>query len=115
MIRAFLRWKRGSLVTAFAATAVVAMITPALVAAQDARLLPSITPGQATTGSPPAPPWSGQSGGSGHPLMTADAILAAAANFSRCIEEMWPLAARRGVSRQSFDTHTAGLEPDLRI
>jgi lytic murein transglycosylase len=107
--------KRGNRLAAFAATAVVATVTPVLVAAQDARLLPPVAPGQAATGSPPAPPWSGQSGGSGHPLMTAEAILAAAANFPRCIEEMWPLAARRGVSRQSFETYTAGLDPDLRI
>ncbi len=64
---------------------------------------------------PPAPPWSGESGASGHPLMTADAIRAAAANFPTCIAQLWPEAARRGISRQSFDAHTAGLEPDLRI
>ncbi|HLN07434.1 MAG TPA: lytic murein transglycosylase, partial [Xanthobacteraceae bacterium] len=61
------------------------------------------------------PPWSGQAGASGHPLMTPQAILAAAADFKNCLEGLWPLAARRGVSRQSFDTYTAGLEPDLRI
>jgi lytic murein transglycosylase len=59
--------------------------------------------------------WSGQSGASGHPLMTADAIRAAAADFPNCIERLWPLAARRGVSRQSFDTFTRDLSPDLRI
>ena len=47
----------------------------------------------------PAPEWSGQSGASGHPLMTAQAIRAAAANFRSCLEGLWPLAARRGVSR----------------
>lgn len=62
-----------------------------------------------------APRWSGESGASGHPLMTADAIRAAAANFPHCIAQMWPEAARRGISRQSFEAHTAGLEPDLRI
>jgi membrane-bound lytic murein transglycosylase B len=62
-----------------------------------------------------APEWSGQSGSSGHPLMTADAILAAAANFSTCLEGLWPDAARRGVSRATFDTHVSGLTPDLRI
>src|SRR5579871_4401321 len=69
----------------------------------------------------PVPPandarsWSGESGASGNPLMTADAIRAAAADFPNCIARMWPLAARRGVSRQSFETYTAGLTPDLRI
>jgi len=62
-----------------------------------------------------APEWSGESGASGNPLMTADAIRAAAADFPNCIARMWPLAARRGVSRQSFETYTAGLTPDLRI
>ncbi len=64
---------------------------------------------------PQTPGWSGESGASGHPLMAADAIRAAAADFRGCIERMWPLAARRGVSRQTFDAHTAQLEPDLRI
>jgi lytic murein transglycosylase len=81
-------------------------------AAQDDRLpIAPIT--ESTTSAPP--PWSGQAGASGHPLMTPQAILAAAANFKNCLEGLWPLAARRGVSRQSFDTYTAGLEPDLRI
>src|SRR5450755_321243 len=51
--------------------------------------------------------WSGESGASGHPLMTADAIRAAAANFPACIERLWPLAARRNISRGVFQTHTA--------
>lgn len=59
--------------------------------------------------------WSGESGSSGHPLMQAEAIRAAAANFANCLERMWPLAARRGVSRATFDTYTAGLSPDLKI
>jgi membrane-bound lytic murein transglycosylase B len=59
--------------------------------------------------------WSGESGASGHPLMTADAIRAAAANFDNCLDGLWPHAARRGVSRDSFIRHTAGLTPDLRI
>src|SRR5499426_2981779 len=63
----------------------------------------------------PAPEWTGQDGASGHPLMTRDAILAAAANFPACIEGLWPDATRRGVSRASFDRYTAGLTPDLRI
>jgi membrane-bound lytic murein transglycosylase B len=59
--------------------------------------------------------WSGQSGSSGHPLMQADAIRAAAANFPGCIASLWPIAARRGVTRATFETYTAGLTPDLKI
>ncbi|HSV23768.1 MAG TPA: lytic murein transglycosylase [Xanthobacteraceae bacterium] len=61
------------------------------------------------------PEWSGQSGSSGHPLMTADAILAAAANFNGCLEGLWLDAARLGIARATFDTHTSNLTPDLRI
>ena len=59
--------------------------------------------------------WSGQPGASGHPLMQPDQILAAVADFKNCLERMWPDAARRGISRASFDTHTARLEPDIKI
>jgi lytic murein transglycosylase len=61
------------------------------------------------------PPWSGEDGASGHPLMTASAIREAAANFDACIAAMWPDAARRNISQQSFERFTAGLTPDLRI
>jgi membrane-bound lytic murein transglycosylase B len=89
------------------------------------RLFPFLAPASpaspATTGSVPNsnnssfPDWSGQSGSSGHPLMTAQAILAAAANFRTCLEGLWPDAARRGVSRETFETYTRNLTPDLRI
>ena len=75
----------------------------------------------ATTGalSQPAPQqtveWSGQSGASGHPLMTAEAIRASAADFHGCIQRLWPAAAKRGVSRTTFTKYTAALTPDLRI
>jgi len=59
--------------------------------------------------------WSGQSGASGNPLMTADAIRSAAAEFGSCIEAMWPDAARRGITRENFERFTAGLTPDLSI
>ena len=59
--------------------------------------------------------WSGQPGSSGHPLMQPDAILAAVADFKNCLERMWPDAARRGISRASFDAHASGLEPDIKI
>ena len=60
-------------------------------------------------------PWTGEDGASGHPLMTAAAIREAAANFGNCVAGMWPDAARRGVSQESFQKFTAGLQPDLRI
>ena len=71
-------------------------------------------------GSPAAAPpgkddWSGESGSSGHPLMQADAIRAAAANFPNCIAGYWPDAARRGVTRETFETYATGLTPDLKI
>ena len=47
--------------------------------------------------------------------MTASAIREAAANFDNCVASMWPDAARRGISQQSFQRFTAGLTPDLRI
>lgn len=73
----------------------------------------------ASYSTPPArtgvPVWSGESGASGHPLMTAEAIRQGAADFHRCLEHLWLFAARRGVSRASFEASTAGLTPDLRI
>ena len=84
--------------------------------AQDERF-PQAMP-YAATGSIPAQPsdgWSGQPGASGHPLMQPDAILAAVADFKNCIERIWPEAARRGISRASFDRHAGGLEPDVKI
>jgi lytic murein transglycosylase len=62
-----------------------------------------------------APPWSGEDGASGHPLMTAAAIREAAANFSNCVAAMWPDAARRGITQPNFERFTTGLAPDLRI
>jgi peptidoglycan lytic transglycosylase B len=76
----------------------------------------SATPAQPQAtpdGSPP--PWSGEDGASGHPLMTASAIRQAAANFRECVAAMWPDAARRGVTQENFQRFTTGLEPDLRI
>ncbi len=59
--------------------------------------------------------WSGQSGASGDPQMTADAIRAAAAEFGNCLAALWPDAARRGVSEANYRRLTAGLTPDLHI
>jgi lytic murein transglycosylase len=69
---------------------------------------------QSSPGSGPLP-WSGQDGASGHPLMTASAIREAAGNFDNCVASMWPDAARRNISQESFQRFTAGLTPDLRI
>jgi membrane-bound lytic murein transglycosylase B len=71
--------------------------------------------GEAVQPSPDEVPWSGQSGASGDPLMTAQAILQAAGQFRSCVEQNRPEAERRGVSPQSFTQATARLEPDLRI
>ncbi|HEX2656270.1 MAG TPA: lytic murein transglycosylase [Xanthobacteraceae bacterium] len=88
---------------------VLALLAASPVAAQvSASAVPGPVPAS-------PPPWSGEPGGSGHPLMTAQAILAAAANFKSCIAAHWPEAARRGVTRQNFELLTADLEPDLRI
>jgi lytic murein transglycosylase len=72
-------------------------------------------PGAAPSGSSGAQPWSGEDGASGHPLMTAQAIREAAANFDNCVASLWPEAARRGVTEQNFRRFTADLSPDLRI
>src|SRR5437868_7053192 len=98
-----------------AATAMMLAWVPA--SAQDGRY-PGARAAVATApvGLPSAaPPWTGEPGSSGHPLMMPDAIRSAAASFKECLEGLWPLAAKRGVSRQTFETYTAGLEPDLRI
>ena len=59
--------------------------------------------------------WSGESGASGHPQMTAAAIRDAAANFEQCLSRLAPEAERRGISRATYQTHTRGLTPDLKI
>ena len=105
------------------ATAVIA--APVLGQSLDIRApsgAPRATTGAAPATAPaaaaaptPAPEWSGESGASNHPLMTAQAIRTAAANFRSCLEGLWPQAERRGVSRAVFDANVAGLMPDLRI
>ena len=101
-----------------AALAATAWAAPAPGQGLDIRTLFS-APGANTAGTP-APAagtqdWSGESGASNHPLMTAQAIRAAAANFHNCLAGLWPLAERRGVSRALFEANVAGLTPDLRI
>ena len=59
--------------------------------------------------------WSGQSGASGDPRMTADAIRTAAADFGNCLAGLWPEAERHGITRANYERLTAGLTPDLSI
>jgi len=68
-----------------------------------------------TTGSipEPAPPPAPESGT--HPLMTPQAIAAATADFGVCLERLWPQAAKRGVSRATYETYALTLTPDLKI
>jgi membrane-bound lytic murein transglycosylase B len=107
-----------------AVLATAALAAPVLGQSLDIRApsAPRATTGAAPAAAPaaaaaptPAPEWSGESGASNHPLMTAQAIRAAAANFRSCLEGLWPQAERRGVSRAVFDANVAGLTPDLRI
>ncbi len=76
-----------------------------------AQFTGSISPASRTG----TPPWSGQSGSSGDPRMSASAIRADAAHFHVCLERLWPAAARRGVSRTVFEHATRRLTPDLQI
>lgn len=78
-------------------------------------LLPVAAHGQVTGSLPRSSEWSGQSGASGHPEMTAEAIRAAAAGFRSCVAGMAGDAARRGVGRAAYERITAGLTPDLKI
>jgi membrane-bound lytic murein transglycosylase B len=61
------------------------------------------------------PEWSGESGASGHPLMTAEAIRASADNFQRCLQSLAPAAAKRGIPKAEYDAYTRDLTPDLKI
>ena len=103
---------RGSFAAARMLVPLVALTAAAC--AQDDRYPQALS---YATGSVPAQSdaWSGQPGSSGHPLMQPDAILAAVADFRNCIERMWPEAAKRGISRASFDRFTGDLEADVKI
>jgi lytic murein transglycosylase len=63
----------------------------------------------------PTVEWSGDSGASGDPTMTADAIRAAAANFQNCLASLAPLAAKRHIPHAGYVALTRDLRPDLRI
>jgi membrane-bound lytic murein transglycosylase B len=105
-----------------AAAVVVAFAAPAKAQGFDLRSLFNFG-GSSTTGTVPspsptpggAPDWSGESGASGHPLMTAEAIRYAAANFRSCLAGLAPLAEQRGIPREVFEANVAGLTPELRI
>ena len=68
-----------------------------------------------TTGSVPEPPAPPAPEGTTHPLMTPQAIAAASADFGNCLERLWPQAAKRGISRASYETYALTLTPDLKI
>src|SRR5689334_7067080 len=59
-----------------------------------------------------APEWSGESGASGDPTMTADAIRAAAANFQNCLASLATLAAKRHIPHATYLALTRDLTPD---
>src|SRR5271166_1990160 len=110
------RASRFICILSMGAALAAAVSAPALSQGFDLRaLFNPILPKQESVSLPSDPDWSGESGASGHPLMTAQAIRAAAANFPSCLAGLWPPAARRGVPRALFDTHVAGLTPELHI
>jgi len=69
-----------------------------------------------TTGSIPEPqvPTQPAEGGT-HPLMTPQAIAHASADFGVCLERLWPQAAKRGISRVTYETYALTLTPDMKI
>jgi len=104
-----------------AATVAVGLAAPAFAQSTPpkpiGRQAQSAQPPVAPLAPAPSPPreWTGEDGASGHPQMKASAIRAAAASFDSCLEGFWPLAAKRKISRASFDKAVKGLTPDLRI
>src|SRR6478672_7725433 len=69
-----------------------------------------------TTGSIPEPQVPTQPAESGvHPLMTPQAIAQATADFGVCLERLWPEAAKRGITRATYETYALSLTPDLKI
>src|SRR5260221_7279846 len=107
-------------VFSLAVLAAAVCATPAFAQGFDIRtLFNSSAPSTSAAPAPAAPAgakeWSGESGASNHPLMSAQAIRAAAANFRNCLAGLWPQAERRGVSRAVFEANVSGLTPDLRI
>jgi membrane-bound lytic murein transglycosylase B len=69
-----------------------------------------------TTGSIPEPAAPSQPAEAGqHPLMTPQALAAASADFGNCLERLWPEAAKRGVSRATYEKYALTLTPDMKI
>ncbi len=97
----------------------LAWLAPLLVSAaafaQDDRYPQTQPVVTGSVSSTPSDKWSGEPGASGHPLMTPNAILAAVADFKNCLERLWPDAARRGISRATFDKFAGDLEADVKI
>src|SRR5262249_14421673 len=104
--------RRWVSVLAVSAIATSAWTGPARAQGFDLRALFNSPAGNAaSTATPPAAvdvgEWSGESGASGHPLMTAAAIRAGAANFRDCLARLWPAAERRGIPRAFFERQVA--------
>src|ERR1700752_1095177 len=69
-----------------------------------------------TTGSVPEPAAPAQPTETGpHPLMTPAAIAEASADFGVCLERLWPQAAKRGITRATYESTALTLTPDLKI
>ena len=69
-----------------------------------------------TSGPAPEPAAPAQSGEGGtHPLMTPAAIAEATADFGVCLERLWPQAAKRGITRATYESTALTLTPDLKI
>jgi membrane-bound lytic murein transglycosylase B len=68
-----------------------------------------------TTGSLSEPVPAPSARGGTHPLMAPEAIAAASADFGMCLERLWPEAAKRGVSRASYEKYALTLTPDMKI
>jgi len=77
------------------------------------KLIENATTGAIAASASQSPP--AQPATSSHPLMTPEAIAAAAAEFGICLEKLWPEAAHRGVSRESYEIHALSQTPDLKI
>jgi len=91
------------------------LLVSAAAVAQDDRYPQSLPVTTGSVSGAQTDKWSGEPGASGHPLMMPDAILGAVADFKTCLERLWPEAARRGISRATFDRFTGDLEADVKI
>lgn len=50
-----------------------------------------------------------------HPEMTPEALARDKANFGPCLNNLWPAAQARGVTRATFERELRPIEPDMRI